>query len=62
MTAEYEQALNAVREATRKFYAVRDAYHSLKIGDDEFLAARAEYNEAERVFDAAYAREERLEA
>lgn len=58
MTAEYEQALNAVREATRKFYAVRDAYHSLKVGDAEFLAAKAVYNEAEKIFDQAYAKEE----
>lgn len=62
MTAEYEQALNAVREATRTFYALRDAYHSLKIGDDEFLAAKAVYDEAEKAFDVAFAKEERLEA
>jgi hypothetical protein len=62
MTAEYELALNAVREATAKFNAVTKAYRARTIGDDEFLAAKAKYNEAEKVFDVAFAKEERLEA
>ena len=57
MTPDYELALNAVREATTNFNAVTYAYRAGKITDDEFLAARKAYNEAERVFDAASAKE-----
>ena len=58
MTAEYELALTAVREATAKYSAACKSYRDGGIGDDEFLAARAEYNEAEKVSDAAFAKEQ----
>lgn len=55
MTEEYKAAYDAHNEATTKFYAVRDAYRARLIGDAEFLAAKAEYAEATKLFDAAYA-------
>jgi hypothetical protein len=58
VSADYELALNAVREATRKYKAVCQSYRAGEIGDDEFLAARSEYKEAEKVFDAAFAKEQ----
>ncbi len=60
MSAEYELALTAVREATREYNAVSKSYRDGGIGDDEFLTARAEYNEAEKVFDAAFAKEQEI--
>lgn len=57
MTKEYELALQAVREATAKYNAVSHAYRSGTVTDDEFLAAKAEYKEAEKTFDLAYAKE-----
>jgi hypothetical protein len=59
MTAEYELALNAVREATAKFEAVRTAYRSGSIGDAKFLAAKAVYDEADKVFELAYTKAQR---
>jgi outer membrane protein TolC len=59
MSAEYEIALNAVREATRKFKSVRDSYRAGKASDAEFLAARAIYDEADRVYEVAYAKEQK---
>ena len=60
MTPEYELALNAVREATRKFKAVRDSYRARKIGDAEFLAAKEVYDEADRAYELAYAKEQSI--
>ena len=59
MSPEYEAALEIVNAATREFHKVRDAYRSRKIGDREFLAARAIYNAAEKVFDEAFDKEAR---
>ena len=59
MTTKYELALNAVREATRKFDAARIAYRNGSIGDEEFLAANAVYNEADRLYEIAFAKEQR---
>jgi len=56
MTAEYELALTAVREATRKFEAVRTAYRNGSIGDAEFLAAKAVYDEADKAYELAFAK------
>lgn len=61
MTPEYELAMKTIREATRKYSAVCKSYRDGGIGDDEFLAARAEYMEAEKIFDAAYANREHTE-
>ena len=60
MNAEYESALQAIRKATAKFTAIGNAYHAGgTVTDNEFLAARAEYKKAEKVFDVAFAKEER---
>jgi hypothetical protein len=56
MTTEYAAALEASRVAYRKFDAVRNDYRALKVGDAEFLAAKAEYEESEKAFDAAFAK------
>jgi hypothetical protein len=57
MTAEYDNALTAIREATIKFDAIRNDYRAMKIGDAEFLAAKAEYEAATPKFDEAYGEE-----
>lgn len=59
MTTKYELALNTVREATRKFEAARIAYRNGSIGDKEFLEASVVYTDAEKLFDAAFAKEQR---
>lgn len=59
MTAEYELALNAVREATRKYKAVQMAYRNGSIGDAEFLAAKAVYDEADKAYELEYAKAQR---
>lgn len=58
--AAYDSQLEAFREASRKFNSFREAYRARKIGDDEFLAARQEFDaasdlldQAERTLDAA---------
>ena len=58
MTPEYELALNAVREATRKFKTIRDSYRAGKATDAEFLAAKEVYDEADKVYESAYAKEQ----
>jgi hypothetical protein len=60
VSAEYELALNAVREATKNFKKVRDSYRAWKIGDAEFLAAKEVYDEAYRVYELAYAKEQSI--
>ena len=57
MTKGYKLALNAVREATQKYAAICKSYRDGGIGDDEFLKAKAEYHEAEKVYDAAFTKE-----
>ena len=57
MSPEYAAALEASRVAGHKYGLAAKAYRSMKIGDAEFLAARAEYNIAEKAYDAAYAKE-----
>ncbi len=58
MTIEYQNALNRVREAGKKFDAARKAFREKAIGDEEFLAAMREYNQAEKDFDAAFSEEQ----
>ena len=55
MTNEYKAAYDAHNVAIHKFNAVRDAYRARMVGDAEFLAAKAEYAESTKLFDAAYA-------
>ena len=58
MSPEYRKALETAREASIKFSAAQHAYRARLINDAEFLAARAEYVESDKAFDAAYAAEE----
>lgn len=53
----YEAAYEAHNVAIKKFNVVRDAYRARTVGDAEFLAARVEYEEATKLFDAAFAAE-----
>jgi hypothetical protein len=57
MTKTYEAALEASRKAAREFTAAQVAYRTRQIGDAEFLVAKAKYDESEKAFDAAYAKE-----
>jgi hypothetical protein len=58
MSPEYAEALEQSRMASRTFAEAQAAYRSRKIGDAEFLSAKAKHDEAMRAFDAAYALEE----
>ena len=51
---DYNDELNAIREATASYRAAVKAYRLLMIGDDEFLAAQTAYKTAEARFDAAF--------
>lgn len=54
--AEYWKVKAEADEATRVYgVAVKD-YRSKKIGDDEFLAARAKHEDHQKRFDVAYDR------
>lgn len=55
---EYLAALKASNEASRTFNRVRDAYRAQRIGDEEFLRARAAYVASEAAFDKAFAEEQ----
>jgi len=57
MTPEYTAALVASQSVILKFQAAQKAYRALKIGDSEYLAARAEYEQGMKAYDAAYAKE-----
>ncbi len=57
MTATYEAALNKSNIASRAFGLVQVAYRTRKIGDAEYLAARAVYEKSVAEFDAAFAAE-----
>jgi outer membrane protein TolC len=48
---EYDSALEAVRAATRAFRRAEADYRARKIGDTEYLAARADMQAADRAFD-----------
>lgn len=54
MSPEYTEALEASREATKKFGVVTQAYRNRVIGDAEFLEARRIYDQAQLDFDKAY--------
>ena len=56
-SAEYTTAREAANRASQEFRRVTDAYRARKIGDAEFLKAKAEHDAAQREFDAAYAKE-----
>ena len=52
----YEKARKAHDEACEVFQKFRKAYRNLKIGDAEFLAAKADFDKATAEFDKAYAK------
>lgn len=54
MTTNYFSALADHNAAIEAFHAVRDAYRAGNASDEEFLAARAAYDQATAKFDAAY--------
>ena len=54
MTIQYAAALEAHNVAFRAFDAVRTAYRTRQVGDAEFLAARAEYESASKIYDLAF--------
>lgn len=54
MSPEYAAALAAHDAAIAAFNRVRDDYRAQRVGDDVFLAARKRYDEATKIFDAAY--------
>jgi hypothetical protein len=53
--SEYIKALEVANVASAEFNKVQLAYRARTIGDTEFLAAKAIYNESVAVFDVAYA-------
>lgn len=59
---EYLAALETAREASRVFAKAQADYRARRIGDREFLAARAVYDESDRAFDAAFAAEDARDA
>lgn len=59
-TATYQAAITAHNEAIKAFHTVRDAFRARTVDADVFCAARAEYDKATAVFDAAYAVEAAL--
>jgi predicted amidophosphoribosyltransferase len=59
-SAEYDAALDETRSSTREFQKAQDDYRAGRIGDAEFLAAKAKYEAQDNVFDAAHAQEAAL--
>lgn len=49
----YDDALNQFRQSSRAFTKIRDDYRAKKIGDEEFLSAKQEFDTAQKVFDNA---------
>lgn len=58
MSNEYAVALEAGRAAATKYMKALADYRALKIGDGEYLAARAESQAAAKAFEEAYAKEQ----
>lgn len=57
MSATYQAALAQFRAASAAFRAAQDAYRSRQIGDEQFLTARAAFDAAGKIMDAAEAAE-----
>ena len=62
MSIEYQNALEVSRKASAVFSLAQVAYRTRKTNDAEFLAARAIWDESQKVFDAAYAAEAHIPA
>ena len=54
MTQEYANALDAVTNATRAYFAAAALYRAGEMSDAEYIAARAAYKAADDAFDVAY--------
>lgn len=52
--ADYAAALEAARAAARVYREAQTAYRARKIGDAEYLAARAAWEASDKAFDDAY--------
>lgn len=52
----YSEELQTIRQASATFRTVTATYRAGTIGDAEYLAARQTYQDAEKRFDAAYAK------
>lgn len=50
--ADYDAALDAFREASKKFTQITEKYRNREIDDPAFLSAKSEFNKANEVFDA----------
>ena len=50
---QYNRALDGFRAASREFRLAQEQYRAKKIGDSQFLAARAEFNAASSLMDYA---------
>ena len=61
LSAEYQAALRDHTIAADDYRQALSDYRTRRIGDAEFLAAKAKYNEATAAFDAAYAKEQAKE-
>jgi hypothetical protein len=57
MTNEYAEALAAHNAAFSALNAVRADYRAMKVGDSEFLTAKAAFAEATREYDDAFSKE-----
>ena len=55
LNMDYTEALKESRKAADVYYLAVADYRSGKVGDDEYLKARAAYEQSEVAFDAAYA-------
>jgi hypothetical protein len=58
MPKTYDDAIAAHNRAAAVFRAAQTAYRTRQIGDAEFLAARAAYDESTKIFDAAFTAEQ----
>lgn len=56
-SAAYEAAYHVNNAAIAAYNKAQQAYRTMQIGDDEFIAARVVYRAAMDAFDAAYAQE-----
>lgn len=62
MSKEYEAALESAREASQRFARVQQDYRARRIGDEEYLAARADWDHSQVAFDAAFAKEDQRDS
>jgi hypothetical protein len=54
LTKEYQAAIEAHDAAIRIYHVARDQYRNMELEDNAFLAAKAAYDAATKVYDKAY--------